>query len=267
MKRWLELIRPLNCLMAAAAAWLGYSLGTGAPSINLTVALLGSAAFLVCAGGQAINDYYDRETDAIRKKKKPIPSGKVKVRVAFAYAISLSSVGVIVAAHASIEAGAFALAFAILLFAYSALMRKAKWLGNWVVALSTGAVIAFGAIPTGNYGLALPLAAAAILANAGREMAKDLEDQRSDRGFKTTLPMIIGEVKTKYAAIACNAGAAAIAVAPALCGPVSMQLLTAAGVAALAFASAKLYSNYPASRKASKAAMVLVMLAYAATLF
>jgi geranylgeranylglycerol-phosphate geranylgeranyltransferase len=253
--------------MAAAAAWLGYSLGTGAPSIDLTVALLGLAAFLVCAGGQAINDYYDRETDAIRKKKKPIPSGRVKAGVAFIYAIALSVIGVIVAAHASIEAGAFALAFAVLLYAYSALLRKAKWLGNWVVALSTGSVIAFGAIPTGNYELALPLAVAAILANAGREIAKDLEDQRSDRGFKTTLPMVIGKVKTKYAAISCNAGASAMAIAPALCGPIAMQLLVAAGVAALAFASAKLYSDYPASQKASKVAMLLVMLAYATTLF
>lgn len=266
MKHWLEIMRPFNCLMAAAAAWLGYSLGAGAPSAGLTVALLALAAFLVCAGGQAINDYYDRETDAVQKKHKPIPSGRIKAGAAFVYALVLSVAGVIIAAHASFEAGVFALAFAALLFAYSAFLRKAKWLGNWAVALSTGAVILFGAIPTGNYELALPLAVAAMLANAGREMAKDLEDRRSDRGFKTTLPMVIGEAKTKYAAIACNAAAAAAAAAPALCGPLAMQLLVAAGIAALAFASAKLYSNYPASRKASKAAMLLVMLAYATTL-
>ncbi|PIY91886.1 digeranylgeranylglyceryl phosphate synthase, partial [Candidatus Micrarchaeota archaeon CG_4_10_14_0_8_um_filter_60_7] len=65
---FLELTRPANSLMAAIAAWLGYSLALNAPAFDATIALIATATFLVSAGGQAVNDYFDRDVDALRKR-------------------------------------------------------------------------------------------------------------------------------------------------------------------------------------------------------
>ena len=53
---------------------------SGAPILeNWYTALLGVilAGPLVCAMSQAINDWYDRDVDAINEPQRPIPSGRV----------------------------------------------------------------------------------------------------------------------------------------------------------------------------------------------
>ncbi|MFA4946348.1 MAG: geranylgeranylglycerol-phosphate geranylgeranyltransferase [Candidatus Micrarchaeia archaeon] len=267
---YLELMRPLNSLMAGFGAWLGYSLAAGVPALDVPVALLASSAFLVCAGGQAINDYFDRDVDARHKPNRPIPSRRVPENTAYAFAMLLFAAGIFFAGLLSLDTAIYAVFFAALLYAYSAFFRKVKWLGNWVAAAGTGAVIVYGALPSGNYSIAGFLAVAAFLANAGREITKDLEDRRGDTGFKLSLPMVIGEANAKQIVNACYVGASLTAALPVIVGQNMLALdLAGLGALALAYSCHKLYQmgGYRDSQRASKVGMFLVLAAYAATLF
>lgn len=170
----------------------------------------------------------------------------------------------------SLDAAVYAVCFAALLYAYSAFFRKVKWLGNWVVAASTGAVIIYGTLPSGNYSVAGFLAVAAFLANAGREITKDLEDKRGDAGYKLSLPMLIGEANSKQIVNACYVGASLTTALPLIVGQNMLALdLAGLGALALAYSCYKLYQmgGYRESGRASKAGMLLVLAAYAASLF
>ncbi|MDO8627891.1 MAG: hypothetical protein Q7K42_05475 [Candidatus Diapherotrites archaeon] len=63
LKAYLELVRPVNCLMSAIATMIGYfvSFNKIAYSNELFFLMLGS--FFVCGFGQAINDFFDSEVD------------------------------------------------------------------------------------------------------------------------------------------------------------------------------------------------------------
>jgi len=258
--------------MAAIAAWLGYSLALNAPAFDATIALIATATFLVSAGGQAVNDYFDRDVDALRKRHRPIPSGRIKPETAYLYALLLFAAGITAAGFVSLSAAVYAAFFAVLMYAYSAALAKLKWLGNWLVALGTAAAIMFGAFVAGSYVLPIFLALAAFFANAGREITKDLEDLEADRGHKNTLPIIAGEASARSVAGLCFCLAAIIACYPAtlpwLASKQIFLFILIAGVLGNFVALAQLLRHeYKASQIMSKAAMAVLLLAYAATLF
>lgn len=114
---------------------------------------------LVCGASQVVNDWFDREVDAINEPQRPIPSG----RVPGAWGLWLGVVWSVVALGAgallgptglAATAGALAMAWA-----YSAPPLRFKrngWIGNLAVGVSyeslawiTGAAVALGgALPT-----------------------------------------------------------------------------------------------------------------------
>ena len=55
-------------------------------------------AFITSAGF-AINDYFDRESDAIIKPKRPIPSGALSLKQVVAVSSVLFAVGLIMSAY------------------------------------------------------------------------------------------------------------------------------------------------------------------------
>jgi hypothetical protein len=69
---------------AAAAGW---------PFRAATPALAGSSACLYWAG-MALNDYADRDVDAVERPRRPIPSGRVTPRFALGLAAGLTAAGV-----------------------------------------------------------------------------------------------------------------------------------------------------------------------------
>ncbi|MCX6799360.1 MAG: UbiA family prenyltransferase [Candidatus Diapherotrites archaeon] len=193
-KNFLLIIRPLYCIMAAFGVFIGYSVAAGAVQFNALLGIAMAVAFLVCGGGIAINDYFDRNVDKKLHPQKPIPSGKVKAKTALAFSLLLfAAANIIAIASLPMVSAAIALAFTLLFLAYSSVLAKAKYIGNFVVASGTAFTLVFGASPIGNYTVIVFLAASAFFVNVSRELIKDLEDREADRGHKTTLPMLVGE--------------------------------------------------------------------------
>ncbi|HXV35456.1 MAG TPA: UbiA family prenyltransferase [Gaiellaceae bacterium] len=103
-------------LGAAAAGWPG---GRGA-------ALgIGSGSALQYLAGMALNDYADRDVDAVERPHRPVPSGRVTPRFALALAASLTAAGI---AAASLAGGAparrRALALAGAVWAYDLVLKQ-----------------------------------------------------------------------------------------------------------------------------------------------
>ena len=87
---FLQIIRPLNCLMMGFAVIVGASLVS---TLNLTLNLLFGfvTSFALTAASMVINDYYDREIDAINEPNRPIPRGDVSPKEALIFALILSA--------------------------------------------------------------------------------------------------------------------------------------------------------------------------------
>lgn len=193
---FIELMRLGNCVMALIAILIGFALSNGN---NYSLAALAAlSGFLICAGGQAINDYFDASIDAKLSKNKPIPSGRVTKKEALWFSINLFILGNFLALSINPIAMNIALAFTFLLVLYPALMNKVKYLGNFVVAGGTAITFVFGSVATGGAApLVIALALSAFFANIAREITKDIQDTNKDKDTKRTLPMIVGTNNSK----------------------------------------------------------------------
>ena len=169
----LELLRPLNCIMAAFGVFIGHSIALGSIGYSAWMLIAMAVAFIICGAGQAINDVFDSEIDAKIRPGKPIPSKRISRRGALRYSIGLFVVGNLLALLLPVQAFFIAIIFSAILILYSAKMQKLKYVGNWIVALGTAFTLIFGASLLQNYSVVVVLAIAALLANAAREIIKD----------------------------------------------------------------------------------------------
>ena len=93
---FLRLIRPLNCVMMGFAVIVGASLVSPLNlSINLLLGFITS--FTLTGASMAINDYYDKDIDAINEPNRPIPSGDISQKEALFFALILSIIGFVAA--------------------------------------------------------------------------------------------------------------------------------------------------------------------------
>jgi geranylgeranylglycerol-phosphate geranylgeranyltransferase len=194
LKAYWEILRPFNCMMAAAAAIVGLAIAGGL--VPGAAALIFLTVFLITGAGNAINDYYDRDIDAINRPKRPIPSGRVSARAAFYYSLVLFAVGCLCAGLVNQICLAVATFNSVLLFLYARNLKATPLAGNISVAFLTGSAFLFGGAAAGPAGLfanRIPFLLS-FLVSMSREIAKDIEDMAGDRaGGARTLPILAGE--------------------------------------------------------------------------
>ncbi|MDP6671082.1 MAG: UbiA family prenyltransferase [archaeon] len=198
LKAFVELVRPINCLMATLGTFIGFAISSSALQLNFPITIAMAVAFLICGGGMVVNDFFDLEIDKKLKPGKPIASGQVSAKTALVYTAILFLLGNALAFYfLPLLAFAITLAFTAVLILYSWLLAKAKYVGNFVVASGTAFTLIFGASLVGNFEAVAFLAVAALSANVARELIKDLEDVKADKGFKVSLPMLISQKTVK----------------------------------------------------------------------
>ena len=163
-----------------------------------------SMAFITSAGF-AINDYFDRESDALIKPKRPIPSGELSLKQVVAISGFLFAVGLIMAAYINWLSFAIISADSALLLVYSTLIkRKSGFVANVLVGVLTGTAFMYGeATISGVVSLIslslYPIAFGTIGGNVLRDVLS--VDGDSKVGYPT-LPQKIGSLKsTKVAAL------------------------------------------------------------------
>jgi geranylgeranylglycerol-phosphate geranylgeranyltransferase len=193
MKVFLEILRPMNCLMAGTAAIIGLLI-SGGRSIE-TAILIFLTVFLITGAGNTVNDYFDRMIDAINRPKRPIPSGRIGSGAALNWSLALFVGGCVLAGLVGRLCLAVAVINSLLLFFYARNMKAMPLTGNLCVAYLTGSAFIFGGSALDLKGLDANLIPfiLSFLATMSREIAKAIEDIEGDRkGGARTLPVLAG---------------------------------------------------------------------------
>jgi chlorophyll/bacteriochlorophyll a synthase len=155
---------------------------------------------LVCATSQAVNDWFDREVDAINEPQRPIPSGRMPGHWGLVVACVWTLLSLLLAAALGPVTLAAAGLGLLLAWAYSApplRLKRNGWWGNTACALCyeglawvTGAAVLSGAWPDGR-SLAL-----ALLYSLGAHGIMTLNDFKSVAGDRrmgiASLPVQLG---------------------------------------------------------------------------
>jgi chlorophyll synthase len=185
----LELLKPVTWFPPMWAFACGV-VSSGVPLTGHVLTALTGVALagpLVCAMSQAINDWHDREVDAINEPHRPIPSGRMPGRWGLYIAMLWTGLSLLVAATLGrwvLIAAALGL---LLAWAYSApplRLKRNGWFGNAACAFSyeglawvTGAAALLGgALPPA------PILLLAALYSVGAHGIMTLNDFKSIRG-------------------------------------------------------------------------------------
>ena len=212
LRGFVELTRPGNALTSGLLTAIGAVVAGTAPTPGLLVdtgALVRAAAavlatMLAVGAGNAINDYFDREIDAINRPERPIPRGAVTPHETLAFAAVQLAVAVGLALVLPPLAVAIAVVNLTALVAYTKLFKGLPGVGNAVVGCLGGSTFLFGGAAVG--GALRPVAVLAVLAalaTFSREVIKDVEDIAGDReeGLNT-LPIAVGKRRALQVAMA-----------------------------------------------------------------
>ena len=192
-----RIIRPVNSFVAGFAVLLGYLMATG--TLIPQAFLLIPVVLLITAAGNVINDYCDREIDAINRPKRPIPAGTITPSAALRYSFLLFVLGIAISAFSNPLCFFIAVFNSVLLVAYALRLKAMPLIGNVAVAYLAASIFLFGGALAGMEGLVQNTVIALITfcAMLARELLKDAEDVEGDReGGAMTLPLVIGVRKT-----------------------------------------------------------------------
>lgn len=200
IKAWLNIARIGNDIALGIGTIIGYILGGGSRISDIIVVFIVGAC--LGAGGNIVNDYFDRYVDAVNKPWRPIPSGAISAATAYRVSILLFIVGTLMAFYISYTNGFIALSAAILAYLYSYKLKSILLLGNIVVAFLVGLSIIFGGAASMLNIDVIIASLFAFLLNVGREFLKGIEDIKGDKIMNIrTLATVYGAFKAYVFAV------------------------------------------------------------------
>lgn len=228
---FLKLIRFFNLIILGASLSLFYYFIIDANHHNILntklvlfspvdFALFVLSVLLVAAAGNVINDYYDYELDKKFKPNRPLPSGAFSLDQALYLHAVFAFTGIALGfylgySYSYTKAGYFYVIAVLLLYIYSAYLKKIPLIGNIVVSGLTAFVFVLLQLFELNFlqlinfefaprminvlnAAVLFYGGFAFLTNLAREIIKDLEDMKGDEDFGiNTLPVSMGENAAK----------------------------------------------------------------------
>jgi geranylgeranylglycerol-phosphate geranylgeranyltransferase len=259
-----ELARLGNCVAAGVLTATG-AFVAGASGAALPTALAAATTVFAVAAGNAINDYFDREIDAVNRPDRPIPRGAVSPRAALATAATWFAVAVAAAVTLPPPAVAIAAVNLVALVTYTSLFKGTPGLGNALVAYLVGSTFLFGGAAVGAPRAVLVLAALAGLSTFTREVIKDVEDVAGDReeGL-ATLPIAVGERTALWIGAAALVVAVAVSPLPYLSGTLGAAYLVVVAVAdaVMLYATVESFADPAAAQRRFKYGTFLAAAAF-----
>jgi geranylgeranylglycerol-phosphate geranylgeranyltransferase len=248
---FVRLMRPLNCAMMGFAVLVGAVLVPVIISasfwLNLAYGFL--TGFTLTAASMAINDYYDRNIDAINEPKRPIPSGTIKPKEALVFTFFLTVIGLVMAYLTSISCLILAVISWAISVSYTTVGKRSGLPGNFLVAACVSVPFIYGSLAVAGKveSNVLIFASMAFLSVTGREITKGIVDVQGDKAQKIgTVAVRFGEKRAAYTAVVFFSLAIALSPLPLFLNLVSFWFIpsVAASDIGLATSSIMLLKNY-----------------------
>ena len=190
----LALMRPVNTVVAFAAIAAACVIAGAEWSEWGRVLLAAAAGALFVAAGNTINDVFDVAIDRINKPYRAIAVGIVTPRTAMYWAALCAAGGLLLALPLGTLPLSIAAGSALLLYLYSAWLKRIPLVGNITVGLLTGTAFIFGGAAFDDPAAGVVPGLFAFFFNLAREILKDLEDRPGDRHAAVrTYPLVAGE--------------------------------------------------------------------------
>ena len=259
-----EITRPANAAVGAFGAAVGGYVGG---SLSASVAVAAVVTAFGTGAGNAVNDYYDAEIDAVNRPERPIPSGRISRRGAalLSAALFVAALALTVVFLPVLAVGIGVVNLAVLVV-YSSHLKRLPLVGNVAVAYLAGSAFLFGGAAARGVEFTVVLFALAALVNLGREVVKDVEDIEGDAAEGArTLPVVYGE--RPALAVASASVVVAVALSPApyfVFDRFGVAYLAAVGVAdaVLLEGARRSWKSPESGQKILKAAMFVALAAF-----
>ncbi len=160
--------------------------------LTLSTAIIGAAGYI-------INDYYDIKIDAINKPGRIIIGRDLTRRKAMLGHLFLSGLGVLIGFLLSLKVGLVNFGAVMLLWGYSADLKKRPFWGNLTIGFLAATMILVVSVLAEQDNLGVwAYAAFAFVSTLVREIIKDLEDKKGDAAHDCrTLPIVLGIPRTR----------------------------------------------------------------------
>jgi len=152
--------------------------------------------FTLTAASMAINDYYDKEIDAVNEPNRPIPSGAIKPKEALLFAFVLTAIGFATAYLTNNFCFVIAIIAWMIFATYATVGKKSGLSGNFLVSICVAIPFIYGSFVAvgGLEPNVLIFASIVFLSNTGREITKGIVDVEGDKKYNVkTLAVRFGE--------------------------------------------------------------------------
>ena len=198
-----RMMRLPNCFMIGFAVVVGELISSVVVSVR--AAFYGfMAGFLLLASSMILNDYFDREIDAVNEPKRPLPSGTVSGSEALSFAVVLGSFGLLSAASTGFATLLVAIFSLAIMISYNARVKRTGLLGNVFVSMNVAVPFVYGgfAVQSLSWTVAI-FALLAFLSSVGREIVKGISDVPGDtaRGVKSVAATKGSLTAAKYGSV------------------------------------------------------------------
>ena len=201
MNPYIALTRPGNVVLTAVAVVAGSYIAAGDNIFDFQVEIIiaSLAAMMLVGGGNALNDYNDRESDKENHPNRPIPAGLISADETLVYSRILLSAGLLIVLFGLANKLPFIIALigTITLISYENKLKALGLSGNIAVGFMSGAVFLYAGMVVNDPGPTLWMFGLAFLATVAREIVKDIQDLEGDTD-RFTLPARIGIGKSLF---------------------------------------------------------------------
>ena len=201
MNPYIALTRPGNVVLTAVAVVAGSYIAAGDNIFDFQVEIMiaSLAAMMLVGGGNALNDYNDRESDKENHPNRPIPAGLISADETLVYSRILLSAGLLIVLFGLANKLPFIIALigTITLISYENKLKALGLSGNIAVGFMSGAVFLYAGMVVNDPGPTLWMFGLAFLATVALEIVKDIQDLEGDTD-RFTLPARIGIAKSLF---------------------------------------------------------------------
>ena len=195
MNPYIALTRPGNVVLTAIAVVAGSFIAAGDNIVDFPfeIMIASISAMMLVGGGNALNDYNDRESDKENHPNRPIPAGLISAEDTLSFARLLLASGLLLLLFGLANKMPFIIGFlgTITLISYENKLKALGLSGNIAVGFMSGAVFLFAGMVVNDPGPTLWMFGLALLATISREIIKDVQDLEGDAD-RFTLPARIG---------------------------------------------------------------------------